>query len=97
MNRTSKFSVVGLAMMLMSLLAVLLAFAPWRTRNGEWDGYGQAVFHFAWGAVVSVLGAILAIIGLFRGSRTRWTWIAFMVAVCFVSAFCWVLWSLRFH
>jgi hypothetical protein len=84
-------------MMLTSLLAVLLAFAPWRTRNGEWDGYGQAVFHFAWGAAFSVVGAILAIIGLFRGPRNAWGWTAFSVAVFFTAAFCWVLWSLLVH
>src|SRR4051812_15810952 len=105
MNRTSKFSIVGLLVMLASLVSIPVAIwqvkhtigirdfdqhGPAPLGSGEFDQLGVFVFHILWGGLLCLAGAVLSVVGLFRPPRTRLSWVSFNVAVCFALVFTWL-------
>ena len=93
---TSKFSIIGLVLMLISVPAFLAVPSLPLHTTGEAAGWTALLLCFGFVSLVGIVGAALALIGLSRTPRTTVAWLAGGIAACVVSVLSWLICTFLF-
>lgn len=74
--------------MLVSLLSFPLARLVASRTSGDFQPLAVGLVYLAGGALICIVGIVLAIVGLFRPRRTWLAWTSFGVALILLFGFC---------